>query len=157
MTAGRWTDHLEICDVLHRFALALDTRDPLLYRQIMTDELEIDYSSWRPDEPARRERADDWVRRGMSTMRGLDATQHSLSNIRTTVTGDTAEAMAYVVAAHFLATTTGDSSFVIHGSYRDSLVRTPEGWKLSAIRLDVRWMAGNRAIMTMAKERSAEG
>ena len=93
----------------------------------------------------------------MATMRGLDATQHSLSNMRTTVTGDTAEVGAYVIAAHFLATAAGDSSFVVHGSYRDSLRRTPEGCKLSAIRLDVRWMAGNRAIMTMAKERSAAG
>ncbi len=152
---ARWLDHLEICDVLARFAEGLDSRDFELYRSIMTDEVEIDYSSWRPDEPPRTVLADDWVARGARRMLGLDATQHSLTNIRTTIDGDTAVATAYVVAEHFLANNEGDSAFVINGYYRDTLVRTSDGWKLSGIALNVRWMAGNKAIMTLAAERSA--
>jgi len=154
-TLARWTDHLEICDVLARFAEGLDSRNPLLYRSIMTDEIEVDYSSWRPDEPVRTVRADDWVDRGMFRMTGLDGTQHSLSNIRTTIDGDTAEATAYVVAEHFLANLEGDSTFTLNGYYRDRLVRTPDGWKLTAIALNVRWMTGNRGIMALAHERSS--
>ncbi len=150
----RWIDHLEICDVLARFAEGLDSRNPVLYRSIMTDEVEIDYSSWRPDEPLRMVEADAWVARGMHRMSGLDATQHTITNIQTFIDGDTAVVTAYIVAEHFMLNSEGDSHFTLNGYYRDKLVRTEQGWKLSGISLNVKHQAGNKNIMTMAWARS---
>lgn len=150
-----WLDHLEISDVLARFAQGLDTRDFELYRSVWTDEIHVDYSSWRPDEPPRHLRSDDWVARNRLTMLGLDRTQHALSNIRTVIEGDTAVATAYVIASHYLLTEEGGSTFVIHGYYRDRLVRTDEGWRICAVQLNVSWGSGNKWIMTTAKERAA--
>jgi len=62
-TRSNPADELAVCRTLYRFAAAVDLRDWTAYRDVFTDEIDLDYSSYRPGS-AGRFRADDWVERG---------------------------------------------------------------------------------------------
>ena len=83
-------DELAVCRTLYRFAAAVDMRDWRAYRDVFTDEIDLDYSSYRPGS-AGRYRADDWVERGRALFSGLDATQHCLYNPLVTINDDVAD------------------------------------------------------------------
>ena len=99
---------------MYRFAAAIDTRDWTTYRAVFTDEIDLDYSSYRPGS-AGRFRADDWVARGRGLFSGLDATQHCLYNPLVTIDGDVADIVIYVQAEHFLTNPDGDNWFTLGG------------------------------------------
>jgi hypothetical protein len=79
-----------------------------------------------------------------STIRYLGAcgpTQHLIGNHRVRVDGDTATVVSYVRAFHCADSATGgpdrmerarpDQYWDFLGEYRDTLVRTPAGWRIS--------------------------
>jgi len=39
-------------------------------------------------------------------------------------------------------------SYVLGGEYDDTLVRTPDGWKIAVLTLAVLWQQGDRKIFT---------
>jgi 3-phenylpropionate/cinnamic acid dioxygenase small subunit len=148
-------DRLDIDEVMYRFAAAIDTCNWAEYRGVFTDEIDVDYSSWRAESLGRYQ-ADAWVDRGRRLFPGLDASQHTITNVRvTSQSADTAQVTAYVRADHVLLNRFGDSVFTCAGFYTDSLVRTHAGWLIAAKRLTVRWTEGNRDIMRLAAERAA--
>ena len=93
-------DELAVCRTLYRFAAAIDQRDWDAYRSVFTDEIDLDYSSYRAGDVG-RVRADDWVDRAKALFPGLDASQHCLYNPLVTVTDDTADISIYLQAEHF--------------------------------------------------------
>ena len=99
--------------------------------------------------------ADDWVARAQRLFPGLDASQHSLSDLRFEIDGDSALCRSYVRADHYLVNPEGDSMFTIGGIYSDRLVRTSAGWLIAGKRLKVLWSQGNKHIMSLAAERAA--
>src|SRR6266516_3450983 len=94
-------DELAVCRTLYQFAAAIDRRDWALYRSVFTDEIDLDYSSYRA-ESVGRFRADDWVARASVLFAGLDASQHCLYNPLVEVVGEMATISVYVQAEHFL-------------------------------------------------------
>jgi hypothetical protein len=62
-------------------------------------------------------------------------------------------------AEHFVAREPGDGlaegadRWTIGGWYDDRLVRTPDGWKLSAVTLHVTWSRGNLEVSRIALRR----
>lgn len=156
------TDRLAVVEVLHRFAAGLDRRDWALYRSVFTDEIELDYSSYRPTNIGTW-RADDWVARARQVFPGLDATAHSVTNAIVELDGDTARISAYVRADHALVepSTDGDPAgartrvYTVCGRYEDRLVRTADGWKIAAKALHVGWVEGDPEVMAVARERAA--
>ena len=74
-------DRLAVEEVLYRFADGLDRRDWVQYRAVFTDEIDLDYSSYRPTSIGVWA-ADDWVARAAALFPGLDATQHTASSGR---------------------------------------------------------------------------
>ena len=149
-------DRLAATDTLFRFATAIDTCDWDAYRSVFTDEIDVDYSSYRAGSVGLMS-ADDWVDRARRLFPGLDASQHSISNVRVHLNGDNADVDAYVRADHSLVNGQGDSLFTIGGTYRDRLVRSGAGWKIAAVRLTVLWNHGNRHVLTLAAERASAG
>lgn len=149
-------DRSEILETVYCYATGVDTKDWALYRSIFTDEVEIDFSSWDPNNLARRLRADEWVAGVKVVFTGLDATQHSMTNPRVAIEGEHATCIMYMQAAHFLHNNEGDPEFTLGGYYTDRLVRTSSGWKLCAVKLTVTWSRGNKHIMTLAAQRGAE-
>lgn len=148
------TAHREITGLMARFARGIDLRDWELYRSVFTDDIEIDYSSYRPGN-AGPFKADDWVQRGRMLFPGLTASQHFLSNLDITVDGDRGTVISYVRAEHVLPNTAGDAMFTIGGYYTDSVVRVDGQWKICRKQLTVLWNSGNPQVLTLARERAA--
>ncbi len=149
------TDEWAVCRTLYQFAAGIDTRDWALYRSVFADEIDIDYSSYRPGSLGRVS-ADDWVARGSALFTGLDASQHCLYNPLVTVDGDVAHITIYLQAEHFLTNAEGDNWFTLGGYYADTLVRIAPGWQISKKRLVVTWNRGNRHILAQAAERGRQ-
>jgi SnoaL-like domain len=157
MTATRSdpADEWAVCRTLYRFAAAIDTRDWTTYRAVFTEEIDLDYSSYRPGS-AGRFQADDWVARGKALFTGLDATQHCLYNPLVTVDGDVADVVIYVQAEHFLTNPDGDNWFTLGGYYSDRLVHQQGEWKITRKKLVVTWNRGNRHVLTLGAERGRQ-
>lgn len=148
-------DRLNIAETMAGFAAGIDTRDWALYRSVFTDQIDVDYRSWRIESYGPMA-ADAWVARGTRLFPGFDATQHTLSNLRFEIDGDEATCHAYVRADHYLVNKFGGSMFTIGGMYADRLVRANGGWLICGKKLQVMWSQGNKHIMTLAAERAAE-
>jgi len=58
------------------------------------------------------------------------ATHHNVTNFRIDVDGDTATAKVHFIAAHAGTGTKAGSSYTMWGEYDDTLVRTPDGWRV---------------------------
>src|SRR5262245_5112660 len=85
----------------HLHATGIDLQDWSLYRSIFTDEVQMDFVFWNQI-PAHRIRADELAANIRLFFAGLDATQHSMTNPRVTLEGDTARCIVYMQAEHFL-------------------------------------------------------
>jgi len=139
-------EHLAVCDTLYRFAQGMDWRDWELFRSVFTDVIDIDYTAHRPGQKGQIS-ADDWVDNARRRLTPMDATQHSMSNPRVSVSCDEAVVLMYVEAQHLLTRDGVQSSYVIGGRYRDRLVRTAAGWLISGVTLEARWYVGDRSVM----------
>jgi hypothetical protein len=75
----------------------------------------------------------DFVDAGFSFL-GYTSTQHHVGNVQVTVQGNTAVMKSYVMATHFI----GSSSVVLAAvTYTDEVVRTPQGWRITHRTLQV--------------------
>jgi hypothetical protein len=133
----------------YKYAYGIDTKDWDLYRSIFTDEIVMDFSSYS-GQPKKTMRADDWVAGCQRLFTGLDASQHQMYNPLVDIQGDEARIRIYMQAEHFLQNRAGDASFTLGGWYDDRLVKSPDGWRITAVTLNVLWSRGNRNIMQLA-------
>lgn len=145
------TDSEEIIRRKYEYAYGIDTRDWTLYRSIFTDEITMNFSSYS-GAPESKMPADAWVANCRRLFDHLDATQHVMTNPIVEQDGATARLRMYMKAEHFLQTRTGNSDFALGGYYDDRLVKTPDGWRICAVTLNVFWNRGNRDIMRLAVE-----
>jgi 3-phenylpropionate/cinnamic acid dioxygenase small subunit len=159
--ADRWSDRADIIDLMSRFATGIDACDWPLYRSVFTDEIDLDYSSWRAESIGPR-RADDWVARAARLFPGLTATRHALTNQLVTFDdADTAHVRVAVRADHVLAADDPDRDdiavFTLNGHYDDVCVRTAAGWRIRGKRLVVEWCIGDRELLNRAAALVAAG
>lgn len=139
-------DEKGVCDALYRFAEGIDLRDWVTYRSAFTDNIEFDYSSYREGSRGIAP-ADTWVEKSRKRFLTLDATQHSMTNPRVRLDGDAATCLMYVEAWHSVTIDGTTVHCVLGGRYRNDLVRVGEEWRISALRLEVRWVQGDRSIL----------
>lgn len=146
----RLLDLEEIRAVQLRYATGTDSRDWELFRTCFTDEVDVDFSAGF-GQPAVRLDADDWVAMTAPRMESFAATQHMITNhVITFDDDDHATGVAYVRASHHLPNSTGDSDQTVYGYYTNRFERTPDGWRIAALRLTARWMTGNFGIFQAA-------
>ena len=138
-------DRAEIIQLLHRYALSIDTADWSLLPEVFTSDAEIDFGS-----------VDQYVE-SESVVRGLDAIRtwfeaalapfpdvlHFMTNHLVDVDGD--EARTHTLM-HVLNMSMG-------GIYRGRAVRTPEGWRIDRFQLEERTFdeAAGRLMAHMAQ------
>lgn len=67
-----------------------------------------------------------------------ERTQHHIAGQEIEIDGDTAVLRANLIATHVH----DGQTFVVGGVYRERLVRTPDGWRISYHELDALWMEG---------------
>lgn len=117
-------DRQDIADVLIRYATGIDRRDWPLFRTVFTDDCELDYGeigTWRG--------ADEVTGFMDRAHAPAGHTLHRITNVATTVDGDTARARAYIDGLIMSADNSSGVSAV--GFYDDELVRTADGWRIA--------------------------
>ncbi len=127
-------DRMEIIDVENRYASGIDLRDKALYRSCFTDKIETNFDPSGNSE-AIKLTADDWVDQAFMLVSTFESTQHIITNHTITIEGDKATCIAYLQAQHFNTT----NSLLVGGYYTNSLVRTPEGWRICKLQLMTTW------------------
>ncbi len=143
------TDRAALLDVLARFAHGIDGRDWALYRSVFTDEIDVDYTSYRPGSRARMP-ADEWVDRARRLFPGLDATQHVLVNPWVRPDGKGVQVQTSMRADHFL----DGARYSLGGTYLHLLTSAGGAWRISGVTLTVTWTEGDRQLLALAAERA---
>jgi hypothetical protein len=138
----RLTDRQEIADLCARYAFALDTKDWALLESCFTDApVFVHPGGLLEGFPA-------ILARARGALERLDASQHLLGNVVADIDGDSARCTCYFQAQHVRNGIPGGGTYIIAGSYTDTLARTASGWKI-AERVQVYvWRDGNRAVIS---------
>ena len=135
----RWKDERDIIAVAVKYAIAVDARDWDSFRSCFTPDASGDYSVHVPTYDALEANARRLI--------PVTVTHHAVTNFQVEVDRDHATHRCHVVAFHYREGTPNGDTFTIRGAYRDRLVRTPNGWRISYRRLD-RWhLEGNAAVI----------
>lgn len=145
-------DHHEISKVLIRYAHALDARDWELLGSCFATDGVTDYGDLGGINDG-REQIVGLCRDALS---GLDASQHLIGSVAIELNGDEASAVCYLQAQHVFKGAEGGDNFLVGGTYRDRLVRAPEGWLIAHRTLQASWVQGNPAVFDLAAARWAE-
>ncbi len=123
-------DRLELVELLHRYAWAIDSGDWDLLAQVFTEDAEADFSSVGEyvDADARARGRDSIVAWLRGALEPFPDVLHFLSNALVDVEGDTARTRTYMHVLHM----------PMGGIYHGEAVRTPSGWRLRRLRLEER-------------------
>ena len=127
-------DRAACADLVIAYTDRLDARDWVGFRELFTDQIEIDYAEI--GSITGRIAADDWAER-CALLGHFDATRHRLSNIRHIPGNGRATVTSAVDAAHFI--TAGGTTLYgdLIGDYRHELIRIDRGWRIAGCRLTV--------------------
>ena len=138
----RLIDRQEIADLCARYAAALDTKDWTLLESCFTDAPAFVHPG------GRLEGFEAILARTKEALEPLDASQHLLGNIVADIDADSARCTCYFQAQHVRQGTPGGGTYIIAGSYTDTLTRTPGGWKIAERVQVYLWRDGNRAVVS---------
>ena len=146
-------DRTKIIETIYLYATGIDTKDWALYRTIFADNIKVDFSSsiggasgWT------HMSADEWTAQLVDVFAGMESSQHSMSNPRVEIDGDTARCVMYMQAEHYLKNDQGGDFQTLGGYYTNDLVRVGDEWKVTAVKLTVLWERGNRHIIANADQ-----
>jgi hypothetical protein len=133
-----FTDREQLVELLARYASIADTKDwDDLPNTVFADRVLCDFESVGAG-PARDVERDAFVEGVRTFFAGWQATHHAITNHRIRIDGDVATIRAHVQAQHWLAPEVAlpnRNRWLVIGFYDDEAVRTPDGWRLRAIRL----------------------
>lgn len=136
-------DRMEIIELLHRYATAIDDRDWARLATCFTDDAVALYGPVL----GRREGIAAIEQTCRTSLEPLDASQHLIGTHEIELDGDRARARCYVHAQHTKAGTPGGDNFVIGATYFDELVRTRDGWRIRQRELRILWQEGNPQVL----------
>jgi 3-phenylpropionate/cinnamic acid dioxygenase small subunit len=133
-------DTLEITQLLYRYARAIDGRDWKALERVFTPDARIHYAVERGAD-LRFAELGPWLAKAMTIFK---ATQHVISNPLVELAGDAARCTSYLTGTHVQVRRDGREVLTTEGSvYTDELVRTPQGWRIAARKLERLWVDGN--------------
>jgi hypothetical protein len=145
-------DRVELCELMNRYAAAIDLRDWVRLRSVFADgEIEADFTSMGVREIFRGS-ADHWVETVRQTIDGFDATQHFFANHSVDIDGDRAVDTRYMQARHQL----DGAHYTVGGYYTSDVTRTAAGWRIARYRLTVTFTDGDRSVMSRAYRRQRD-
>jgi 3-phenylpropionate/cinnamic acid dioxygenase small subunit len=140
--ASTLQDKQEITELCYRYGMAVDNRDWALLATCFTPDAEAFYEGLPPC--PNYQAIEDTCSAALTPLTG---SQHLIGNVLVDVDGDTASSTCYLQAQHVKAGTDGGDLFIFAGRYRDKLVRTEAGWRITERRLDAMWTDGNPAVL----------
>ena len=132
MAEERWLaelrDRLEIEDLMNRYCAAIDTRNFDLLDEVFTADATIDYTrsgGIRDAYPVVK----TWLEKALAPFRVV---QHLVTNVRVELDGDRARSVCYFFNPMGLPREDGGvNTFFCGGIYRDQLLRTERGWRIT--------------------------
>lgn len=125
------TDELVIDALLSRYCRAVDSKDWASYRALFTEDARVDYSAAGLVVGTVADAVGHLGRHQQSISVGM----HYVTNIESSFQADSAHTVAMWFNAVHLPGTDGISFFA--GRWHDDLVRTPAGWRISRLTLEV--------------------
>jgi hypothetical protein len=128
LSAQELSDQIEIPQVLNRYFRAVDTKNWDLLDQVFMPEARLHY-----DTPGEIETTYQILKPIFATFtETFRFMQHSAAQMVVEVDRDTALATCNLHAVHVQESLDGDqNTWVVYGNYRDELVRTASGWRIS--------------------------
>lgn len=143
-----------VYDLSVRYAEGIDRRDWDGYARCFAPQIRIDFSSFsHAPAPTKPLSVEQWVRAVRSTIDGFVSTQHLLGNQRITFESDTtARYTAYIQAQHWMSS---DRWYLIGGWYDNEATLIDGEWRLSAVKLNQTWDAGDRGLLREVNQRAA--
>lgn len=147
-------DRLAVHDVMHRYALAIDTKNWTLLETVFEDQVTADFRSFGNKEIFAGS-AVKWIDIIRSTIQGMDATQHTMSNHLYEIHGDRALGTTYIRALHVCKNDQGDDDYTVGGHYIVEMARGSEGWRIAKYTLQVTWHDGNRHVIRAASRKTS--
>ncbi len=147
-------DELAIEELQYRYALAIDTKNQQMLRDVYADIIDYDFRGYalNPDMHAEDVPAESWVQGTFDIIKGLQHTEHQMTNFNVKVDGDTAEAIFYLKAQHFLPNRLGGSWCECGGYYKNKYVRTDKGWKIRKVNLNYFYWEGNQYVFVLSTQ-----
>ncbi|QUR68933.1 nuclear transport factor 2 family protein [Mycobacterium spongiae] len=138
-------DYAQIMNLVPRFLMGVDHGNWDAVRTLMTDPFRADFSALT-GEPATSATPGEFTRQWRKILSSYDASQHQIGNQIVDIDGENAEFNCYVTTSHFRVNgTEGGTLESIVGSYRFSLVRTGDGWKLSGVVFSISFQTSGSA------------
>lgn len=132
----RLSDEVEIDALLTRYCSAIDAKDWASYRAMFTEDAHVDYSAAGLPEGT----VDDVVNYLNRHQASFSVGMHYITNVEVTnVESRACGDSAHVVAMWFNAVRfpgAADMTF-FNGRWHDEVVRTPAGWRIRDVRLEV--------------------
>ncbi|OAN39675.1 nuclear transport factor 2 family protein [Mycolicibacterium iranicum] len=127
-------DEIDIGNLLTTYCRAVDSKDWELYRSLLTDDAHLNYSAaglfvGGPD---------DAVAYLTRHQESISVGMHHVTNLESRVDGDAATVVAMWFNA--VALPDADGTFCtrfVHGRWHDDMVKTPSGWRIQNLRLEV--------------------
>jgi hypothetical protein len=127
------SDRLDITDTLYRYASCIDVKDNDGIRAVLADDLWAKYGNADPVIGG------DTVAKWIDEMTRDCVWQHHLLSVyHVDVTGDEADALIYHTS-HQLFESDPETVHVLVGRYRNKLIRTADGWKISRLSFEIVW------------------
>lgn len=127
------SDEVEIAALFTRYCSAVDAKDWQLYRSMFTNDAHVDYSAAGLVVGT----VDDAVEYLGRNQAAITVGMHYVTNVESRFDGDRADAIAMWFNAVRLSGATDTSFF--GGRWHDELVRTPSGWRIQKLRLEMTW------------------
>ena len=126
-------DRIEITDVLYRYASTIDSFDLDGLRATLDDEIVAQYGN--AEQLSGADAVTGWIAEQIAPVVWQ---HHLLSVYHVDVDGDEAKALVYHTS-HQLFEAEPENPKLLVGRYRNELRRTPAGWKISKLELELLW------------------
>ena len=136
MSLQEISDRLEIQDLFARYSFAIDERDWDALDDVFTPDAFIDYS-----EAGGEKGPPDQIKRWLAVaMERFPMFQHMVATTKLELNGDTANSRTILFNPMVYRKDDGENQIFFIGLwYRDELVRTAQGWRISARHEDMAW------------------
>jgi hypothetical protein len=130
-------DRDELVELMSRYANIPDTQNWVeLPLSVFCHEFTADFSSLGA--PVATLSRDAWSQQSKQAFTGWAATHHAITNHRIAIDGDRANIWAHCRVEHWVPPEVaggGPNCWLVVGFYDNAAVRTPEGWRLSSVKL----------------------
>ncbi|MEM7444240.1 MAG: nuclear transport factor 2 family protein [Pseudomonadota bacterium] len=147
-------DYGLIINTVSKFFADVDRCDWPSVCAAMTDRFQADYSSWT-GEPAAEVTPEQLTGGWAQVLPHMDQVHHMIGNPIVTIDGEKATVDCHGMATHFIAEMPGGDLQFIVGTYRLTLVRQGEAWKLSGMTFNFKYASGNSELIAETQRRAA--